>query len=84
MGKCKKLAARYCRPFEIPIRVGLIAYELALPSNIRAHNFFHVSLLKKYIHDPDHIVDWHVIKVEPKGDFQVQPVCIFEKNVTML
>jgi len=41
-------------------------------------------LLKKYIHDPNHIVDWHVIQVEPEGGFQVQPVCILDKKVTML
>ena len=84
LGKCRKLAARYCGPFEILNRIGPVAYELALPSNIKAHNVFHVSLLKKYIHDPNHIIDWHVIQVEPEGDFLVQPVGILDKKVTML
>ena len=51
LGSCKKLVARYCGPFKILRRIGPIDYELALPSNIKAHNVFHVSLLKKYVHD---------------------------------
>ena len=31
---CAKLAPRYCGPFEILARVGLVAYQLALPPNI--------------------------------------------------
>jgi hypothetical protein len=34
------------------------------------HNVFHVSLLKKYVHDPNHVIDWHMIQVETEGDFQ--------------
>jgi len=34
--------------------------------------------------DHNHIIDWHVIQVEPKGRFQVQPVFIVDKKVTML
>ena len=61
LGSCKKLAARFCGPFEVLGRIGLVAYELALPPSIKVHNVFHVSLLKKYVHDPNHLVDWHVI-----------------------
>ena len=69
LGSCKKLAARFCGPFEILKRIGLVAYELAFSPNIRVHNVFHVALLKKYISDPNHIINWHVIHVEPGGDF---------------
>ena len=70
LGSCKKLAARFCGPFEILGRIGLVAYELALPPSINVHNVFHVSLLKKYVHDPNHLVDWRMIQVEPEGGFQ--------------
>ena len=50
----------------------------------RAHNVFHVSLLKKYVYDPTHVIDWDVIQVEPKVEFETKPLCILDKNVTLL
>ena len=70
MGACAKLAPRFCGPFEILDKMGLVAYKLALPPIVKAHIMFHVSLLKRYIHDATHIIDWSVIQVEPKGEFQ--------------
>ena len=56
LGSCTKLAARFCGPFEILDRIGLVAYMLALPPSMNVHNVFHVSLLKKYVHDPNHVI----------------------------
>ena len=55
LGKYKKLAFRYCGPFEIVKRVGEQSYKLALPPSLHVHDVFHVSLLKKYVAHPDHI-----------------------------
>ena len=73
MGSCAKLAPRYCEPFEILSRVGPVAYQLSFPPNFKIHNLFHISTLKKYVHDATHVIDWNVIQVEPEGDFQVEP-----------
>jgi hypothetical protein len=75
------LAARYCGPFEILEKIGPIAYMLAFPASMRVHNVFHVSLLKKYVSDPNHIIDWTVIQVEHEGDFWVEPVCILDLEI---
>ena len=81
---CAKLSPRYCGSFEVLERIGLIAYRLALLASTRVHNFFHVSLLKRYVHDPNHVINWDVIQVEPKGEFQIEPMRILDRKVTML
>ena len=78
------MSPRYCGPFEVLERIGLVAYRLAFPASTRAHNVFHVSLLKKYVHDPNHVINWDVIQVETKGDFQIDPMHILDRKVTML
>ena len=57
-GKRGKLSSRYIGPFEVLERVGVVAYQLALPlSLLSIHEVFHVSMLRKYTPYPTHIVD---------------------------
>jgi hypothetical protein len=84
LGRCPKLATRYCGPFEILEKIGLFAYMLALHASMRVHNVFHVSLLKKYVLETNHIIDWTVIQVENKGDFRVEPVHILDRKFKVL
>jgi hypothetical protein len=65
-------------------RIGPLAYKLAFPTNIKIHNVFHVSLLKKYVHDFNHAINLDVIHVEPEGEFHPEPLCILDRKVTML
>jgi len=44
----KKLADQMLDPLEIVRKVSSLAYELKLPSNMRCHPIFHVSLLEPY------------------------------------
>ena len=56
-GKKSKLCPRYVGPFEILKKIGNIAYELALPPHMQhIHNVFHVSMLKKYNPDANHVI----------------------------
>lgn len=54
--KFKKLAFGYCGPYEVVKRIGDQAYELVLLPHLHVHNVFHVSLLKQYIRDPQHVL----------------------------
>jgi hypothetical protein len=69
LGCCPKLVARYCGPFEILEKIGPIVYMITLPTSMRVNNVFHVLLLKKYVPDSNHIIDWTVIHVENEGIF---------------
>jgi hypothetical protein len=84
LGRCTKLVARFCGPFEILERIGPIAYMIAFATSMSVHNVFHVSLLKKYIPDVNHVIDWNVIQVEQEGSFQVHPVCILDRKIKQI
>jgi hypothetical protein len=65
-------------------RVGHVSYRLALPPMVKAQNVFHVSLLKKYVHDSNHIIHWSVIQVDPEGEFMPEPQRILDRKETSL
>ena len=79
LGKRGKLAPRYIGPFEILERVGTVAYRLALPLSLSGfHEVFHVSMLRKYTPDPNHIVNWGEITIDTDGTFEEGPVRILD------
>ena len=80
LGSRAKLAPLYCGPFEILSRVGPVAYQLALPPNLKVHNVFHISELKRYVHDATHVINWNHVQVDPKEDFLVESDCILNKR----
>jgi hypothetical protein len=57
---------------------------LALPASMTIHNVFHVSLLKKYIPDANHVIYWNVIQVDQEGILQVHPVHILDQKSKQL
>eukprot|EP00253_Pinus_taeda_P019091 PITA_19091 len=79
-----KMAPRFCGPFQVLARIGPVAYQLALPSHLRVHNVFHVSVLKKYVYDPKHVILWQDIQVEPEGEILVEPLNILDRREVML
>ena len=80
MGRCGKLAPRFCGPFEILAKRGPVAYELALLAHIRVHNVFHASLLNKYVYDTKHVIDWSLLQVEPEGKFGLELLHLLDKR----
>ena len=56
-GKKGKLSPRFIGSYEVIEKVGSVAYKLALPPLLeRIHNVFRVSMLRRYMSDPSHVV----------------------------
>ena len=56
-GKRGKLSPRFIGPYEVIERIGPVAYRLALPPELsQVHDVFHVSMLRRYMSDPSHIL----------------------------
>lgn len=54
-----KFNIRCVGPVETTKRVGRVAYQVVLPPNLAGmHNIFHISMLGKYIANPDHIIKY--------------------------
>ena len=62
-----------------------MAYRLELPSELsRIHNVFHVSMLKKNVPDPSHILETLPIDLKEDLSFEVQPVAIVDQEMKQL
>ena len=74
-----KLSPRYIGPFEILDRVGATAYRLELPANLsRLHNVFHVSMLRKYLPDPSHVLSSEPVDLREDLSYIEEPVRILD------
>ncbi|KAA0063967.1 gag protease polyprotein [Cucumis melo var. makuwa] len=80
-----KLSPHFVGPFKILERIGSVAYCLALlPSLSIVNDVFHVSMLRKYVSNPSHIVDYEPLEIDENLSYTEQPVEILAREVKML
>ncbi|XP_050939305.1 uncharacterized protein LOC127148919 [Cucumis melo] len=80
-----KLSPRFVGPFEILERIGPVAYRLALPPSLAAvHDVFHISMLRKYVADPTHVVDFEPLQFSENLSYEEQPVEVLAREVKKL
>jgi len=80
-GNKNKLVPRYVGPFEIFDRIGPVAYRLALPPVLeRMRNVFHVSQLRKYVPNPDHIIFYGSLQIQKDMSYTEEPVQILDRK----
>ena len=79
--EARELNPRYIGPFEIVERIGPVAYRLDLPEEFsRVHNVFHISMLRKYIPDPSHVLETPEIELRDDLSYEEQPVQILGRE----
>lgn len=67
-----KLSAKYYDPYEVPGKIGPVAYKLALPEFFRVHPLFHVSQLKISVGQAK--VQHQLPQVTTHGTFDLRPL----------
>ncbi|CAJ2633781.1 unnamed protein product [Trifolium pratense] len=84
-GKKGKLSPRFIGPFEILERVGPVAYRLALPPDLSGvHPVFHISMLRKYLYDPSHVISHENIQLDENLSYTEHPVAVVDKEIRRL
>ena len=80
-----KLRPRYIGPYEIIAIVGPVAYRLDLPPELsKVHNVFHVSMLRKYIPDPSHVLRDQPVELKDNLTYKEQPMQIVDRREQIL
>lgn len=75
-----KLAKRYFRLYQITKKIGVVAYELALPEDAQIHPVFHISKLKPFFGSPP----TQIPSLEPSVTctmVELKPVSILDTRV---
>ncbi|XP_042426114.1 uncharacterized protein LOC122013977 [Zingiber officinale] len=76
-----KLAPRYIGPFQILERIGEVAYRLALPPSLsEVHDVFHVSMLRRYVPHPSHILTDVSVVLQPDISYEEIPVRVLDRK----
>ena len=82
-GKRGKLGPRFIGPYENMSKVGPVAYKLKLPPELsRIHDTFHVSMLRKYIPNPSHVLREQQLK--ENLTYEETPVQIVDRKEQVL
>ena len=80
-GKKGKLSPRYIGLYDILERIRPSAYWLALPLDLsKIHDVSHVSLLRKYIPDPTHVLETQPIQFEEHLSYEEELVQILDRK----
>ena len=84
-GKRGKLNPRFIGPYEIVSKVGPVAYNLKLPPELsRIHDTFHVSMLRKYIPDPSHVLREQPVQLKENLTYEEIPMQIVDRKEQVL
>jgi len=84
-GQKGKLTPRYIGPFKILQRICPVAYRLALPPTLQGiHDVFHVSQLRRYIPNPEHVISHEPLQLKENLTYVEEPIQIVDRKYRVL
>jgi len=83
--RSKKLSSKFLGSYQILKKIGPVAYEIALPPPLaNLHNVFHVSQLRKYVPDPEHVLEVDDVQVREDLILNVGPIRVLDVQTKKL
>ena len=66
-------------------RIGTLANKLDLAAQLsHVHNEFHISMLRKYVPDPQHVIDFQTLEVKEDLSYKEMSISILERKEKIL
>ncbi|XP_010532417.1 PREDICTED: uncharacterized protein LOC104808437 [Tarenaya hassleriana] len=84
-GQSRKLKPHYIGPYPVIVRVEAVAYRLGLPPELgNIHDVFHVSMLRRYVADPSHVLQPQEFEFTEAKRFRDEPLQIVDRKIKKL
>ncbi|KAE8683877.1 hypothetical protein F3Y22_tig00111166pilonHSYRG00229 [Hibiscus syriacus] len=84
-GRKGKLSPRFIGSYRILKKVGPVAYQLELPPQLsRIQDVLHVSMLRRYRPNPDHIIQVDEVELRPDLSYEEEPIQVLERDERVL
>jgi len=83
--RSRKLSPKFIGPYQVLNRIGLVAYEIALPPQLaNLHSVFHVSQLRKYVPDASHVLEMEDLPIREDLTVDMQPIAIKDHQMKQI
>ncbi|XP_042380315.1 uncharacterized protein LOC121972739 [Zingiber officinale] len=80
-GRKSKLSLRFIGSLKILDRVGILTYRVViLPNLAEVHNVFYVSILRKYVSNPSHVLSYESLQLIPNLSYEEKPMQILGRQ----
>jgi hypothetical protein len=78
-GNKGKLSPWYVKSFQVLKRLNPLAYKVEMPPSLAGiHNVFHVSQLRKCVHDPSHVISYGPFDIQANLTYEELPVQVLD------